>query len=421
VLLPGPALLLADEPTTALDNIVQKEVLDTIVEMTRALGTAVILITHDLSLAAQYADEVAVMYQGRIVESGPTRDILRCPTHERTRALLRALPRPRSEAMRVMSRGPPLFEARNVVVDHQVRRRWFSQNHGDVRAVCGVSLTIFPGETLALVGESGSGKTTLGRALLRLVRPTSGAIFYQSRDLAALDAHAFRPMRRKLQLIFQDPYSSLDPRMRVTEIVREGLRHEIELTATERAERVSAILRDVEFPAECVTRFPHELSGGQRQRVCIARALVMRPEFVVADEPVAALDLSVQAQVLALLESLKAKIGFTCLFISHDLTVVEQLSDRVAVMRAGRLVELGSNEQVFTNPQHPYTRRLLAARPKLSLTPEGDYRLHERVMPASAPPPGRWFAGTSERAQATEGDEFLEVESGHLVLFARRD
>lgn len=418
VMLPKPALLLADEPTTALDCIVQKEVLEIMVEVTREIGTSVLLITHDLTLVAEYADQIAVMDRGKVVESGAVRDILHSPSHARTIALLEALPKRKTGTLDVPERET-LVEARNVNVEYKDRRRWLQRSRVATHAVNDVTLSIRKGETLALVGESGSGKTTLGRSLLRLVQIGGGSVAYREQDISRLHGAALREWRRKVQLIFQDPYSSLDPRMRVGDIVGEALRHETTLTSAERAQRVLEALREVDLAEGFAARFPHELSGGQRQRVCIARAVVMRPEFVVADEPVAALDVTVQAQVLELLDSLKARFGFTCLLISHDLGVVERLADRVAVMYAGKLVEMGPTAEVFARPHHPYTRQLIDVRPKLAAVEHGGYQLHRRVLPSCAPPKGWRFAEAARRWETAQPRELVTLGAGHFVLCDR--
>jgi len=415
VMLPKPALLLADEPTTALDCIVQKEVLEIMVEVTRELGTSVLLITHDLTLVAEYADEMAVMDRGKVVESGAVRDILRSPHHARTIALLEALPKRKAGTPDAPERET-LVEARNVNVEYKDRQRWLRRSRTVTHAVNDVTLSIRKSETLALVGESGSGKTTLGRSLLRLVQIAGGSVAYRGQDISRLQGAALREWRRKVQLIFQDPYSSLDPRMRVSDIVGEALRHETALPSSARAQRVLEALREVDLPESFAVRFPHELSGGQRQRVCIARAVVMRPEFVVADEPVAALDATVRAQVLELLDSLKVRFGFTCLLVSHDLGVVERFADRVAVMYAGKLVEIGPTAEVFARPHHPYTRQLLDVRPKLAAVECAGYQLQKRVLPECVPPKGWHFAQALGQWATRQPRELMELGAGHFVL-----
>jgi peptide/nickel transport system ATP-binding protein len=374
VMLLKPALLVADEPTTALDALVQRDVLELMVELTRENGTSVLLISHDLSMVARYADRVVVMYRGRIVEQGATDAILLSPRHDYTRKLLEALPR-RGRARAVPTAEGAVIEVRNLTVDYPGRAGLFRKGRPK-RAVDGVSLSVLPGETVAVVGGSGSGKTTLGRAIIGLIRPSGGEILFRGRSV--MGGGGSREYRHGCQIVFQDPYSSLDPRMQVGAIVAEPLRLVPDLSAAERAERVRRVLSDVGLDADYADRFPHQLSGGQRQRVAIARAIVRRPAFVVADEPVSALDMTVQKQILRLFGDLQERYGFACLFISHDLAAVEQVADRVLVMKDGRIVEAGSRDDVFDRPQHPYTRRLLSAIPTLEPLPEGGFRLSVR-------------------------------------------
>src|SRR5688500_7131327 len=294
-----PRLLVADEPTTALDAIIQKEVMETLVELAAESGTAVLLVSHDLGMVAQYARRVAVMRRGVVVETGETRDVLLAPRHEYTRALLEALPR-RDEAAPAAEAGAPLFEVRGLRVDFPGKPRWFWQRAPRVCAVDGVDLDVRSGETLAVVGESGSGKTTIGRALVRLLRESAGYVRFDGRELGGLDRRALLDFRLQTQMVFQDPYSSLDPRMTLLAIVAEGLRHVPGLDAAERGRRARRMLAEVGLEGDYAGRLPHELSGGQRQRVCIARAIVARPRFVVADEPVSALDVTTQKQELHL-------------------------------------------------------------------------------------------------------------------------
>ncbi|WP_328805800.1 ABC transporter ATP-binding protein [Sabulicella rubraurantiaca] len=366
VMLLRPKLLIADEPTTALDTLTQAEVLDLMVGLTREEGSAVLLITHNLGLVARYADRAVVMRRGHIVEEGPARQLLAMPRHDYTRALVDALPRRGPPAAR---RPPsePLLRAEDLTVDFAGRRRLFRRERR-VQAVKGVDLAVHPGESVALVGGSGSGKTTLGRAMLRLVDPSGGRIVFRGEDITRLRGAALLPFRLDCQIVFQDPYSSLDPRMRVGQIVAEPLRHVDGLTGTEHTRRVEAMLDQVGIGG-LGRRYPHELSGGQRQRVAIARALVREPAFVMADEPVSALDMTIQKQILTLLRDLQRKRGFACLFISHDLAAVGEIADRVTVMKDGRIVEEGPRDAVFDAPQHPYTRALLDAAPRLEAVP----------------------------------------------------
>jgi peptide/nickel transport system ATP-binding protein len=358
VMLLRPKLLIADEPTTALDTLTQREVLDLMVALARDHGTAVMLITHNLGLVARYAQRAVVMQSGKVVETGTAWQILSAPRQPYTRQLVDALPRRGTNSGRCAI-GDPLMSVRGLKVEFGGRMRFFRRRPG-VRAVNGVDLEVRAGETVAVVGGSGSGKTTLGRAMLRLIPAAGGEIVFRGRPVLSAD----KEFRLASQLVFQDPYSSLDPRMRVNEIVAEPLRHVPELSGAERTQRVDRMLDEVGL-AGFGRRWPHELSGGQRQRVAIARAIVRNPLFVVADEPVSALDMTIQAQVLRLFDRLQTQYGFACLFISHDLAAVEQVADRVVVMQGGRIVEQGSRDDIFDRPQHEYTKALLAAAPVL--------------------------------------------------------
>ncbi|MBA3593780.1 MAG: ABC transporter ATP-binding protein [Polaromonas sp.] len=368
VMLLKPRLLLADEPTTALDTLSQREVLDLMVGLARDQGTAVLLITHNLGLVGRYAQRAIVMEKGRLVETGGVPDILIAPQQAYTRKLVDALPR-RQPAKAAASAPQPLVQVRGLCVSYPGKRAGLFKHHAPQRVVDEIDLDIHAGEMVALVGGSGSGKTTLGRAILRLVDSQSGQILFRGEDVRSVDRAALHRFRLACQLVFQDPFSSLDPRMRVRDIVAEPLRHLPALDAAAAVRRADETLDEVGL-AQFGGRFPHELSGGQRQRVAIARALVRRPAFVVGDEPVSALDMTIQAQVLQLFQSLQAHHGFACLFISHDLAAVEQIADRVLVMKRGRIVEQGTRDAVFDAPRHDYTRALLEAtpRPLASLT-----------------------------------------------------
>ena len=356
-----PALLIADEPTTALDAVVQRDVLELMVDLTREYGTAILIISHDLSMVARYTDRVVVMRQGEIVEDNTTRELVRAPREFYTRKLLAAMPH--RGPMRSKPTGRPLIEVNKLIVDYKGRAGLFHNRPGK-RAVKGVDLRVGPGEVVALVGASGSGKTTLGRAIAGLLDPSHGEILFDGRTIAR-GTEGWRRYRPQCQMVFQDPYSSLDPRMTVQSLVREALRAARDLTAVAKNERVRETLREVGLADDLASRYPHELSGGQRQRVAIARAIARRPAFLIADEPVSALDVTVRAQILDLFADLQARYGFSCLFISHDLGAVEQIADRVVVMRDGEVVEEGNRDQVFDNPRHPYTRQLLMAVPRL--------------------------------------------------------
>lgn len=375
VMLLRPALLIADEPTTALDCLAQLDVIELMLELTREQGTAILFISHDLSLVARYAHKVVVMRAGKAVEQGRIEDILFAPKAEYTRQLLEALPR-RGELVPLPAADAALLQVRDVCIEHPGPRSFWGRSVPK-RVVHSVSLSIAPGETLALVGGSGSGKTTLGRAVVGLVNPCAGAILFQGVDILKA---ANRVHRLQCQMIFQDPYSSLDPRMTVGQILAEPLRHEPALSAAQKRQRVTDTLVDVGLPEQFRERFAHQLSGGQRQRVAIGRALVRRPKLVIADEPISALDMTIQKQILELFERLQRQYGFACLFISHDLSAVERIAHRVAVMNQGEVVEMGSREAIFDTPQHPYTRRLLAAASPLEKRADGSYRLRASVI-----------------------------------------
>jgi peptide/nickel transport system ATP-binding protein len=418
VLAMRPLLLIADEPTTALDALIRKEIMDLMVELTREIGASVLLISHDLALVAQYADDVTVLRQGETVEQGsPARMLLR-PTHEYTQALMDALPAraPTSNATRT-----PLVEIEDLCVDFHRRRALLWRRAASKRAVDKATLCIYEGEVLAVVGESGSGKTTIGRTLLRLCDSSSGAIRFDGQDFTAMDADGIARFRTRTQMVFQDPYSSLDPRMTLGAIVAEGLRHVAGIDDEERLRRAGEMLEEVGLPGAYLQRHPHELSGGQRQRVCIARAIVARPRFIVADEPVSALDVTIQRQVLQLLARLQEKYGFTYLFISHDLGVVEQMADRVAVMFRGRVLEIGPRNAIFDSPLHPYTIRLLEATPRLVRRTDGAYELHTFPTHARRAPAGHGYFNNGCIPGAPESPGvplMIEVNPGHSVCCA---
>jgi peptide/nickel transport system ATP-binding protein len=360
VMLLKPQLLIADEPTTALDTLIQRDVLDLMVELTRENNTGVLLISHDLGMVSHYVQRVVVMHKGIAVEQGKPTDVLHAPRHEYTKRLVDALPRRSAGGSRSLHAREPLIEIENVVVDYPGRRKLFGKASAK-RAVNGVDLAVGQGETVALVGASGSGKTTLGRTIVGLVEATDGTIRFRGRELSHVRRAATRDEWRDMQIIFQDPYSSLDPRQRIASIVEEPLKLDASMDRRQRVARVAEVFSEVGLGPEFARRFPHQLSGGQRQRVAIARAIVSRPAFVVADEPVSALDMTVQKQILQLIRSLQERYGFACLFVSHDLGAVEQVADRVAVMENGRIVEIGTRDDVFDQPKHDYTKRLLDA------------------------------------------------------------
>jgi glutathione transport system ATP-binding protein len=385
-----PRLLIADEPTTALDVTIQAQILNTIRELQRDLGTAVIFITHDMGVVAEMADDVVVMLRGQKVEQGTVDEIFNAPKHPYTRALLAAVPRLGSLTGRDLPlRTPqtvldgdtlrevgetreqdtarydePVLRVDRLTTRFDVGHSFFGRVTHRVHAVEQVSFDVYPGETLALVGESGSGKSTIGKTLQQLVAPTSGAVRYNGQDIFSMDSAGRQRLRQEIQYIFQDPYASLDPRKTVAFSIAEPIRTHGLLSGEDAiARRVGELLEQVGLKPEHAKRYPHEFSGGQRQRVCIARALASNPKLIIADESVSALDVSIQAQILNLLMDLQKDRGLSYLFITHDMAVVEKVSHRVAVLYLGQIVELGTRRQIFESPQHAYTRKLLAAVP----------------------------------------------------------
>jgi peptide/nickel transport system ATP-binding protein len=380
VLLLEPRLIIADEPATALDALVGDEILDLIRTRAQAIGAAVLMISHDLALVAGRADRIMVMEQGRVVDQGVTSEVFLQPRHAYTRRLLEAIPRRGVPQPRAATAAATLITARNLALHYPGPRKGLLGRAPSARALDGVSFELRAGETLAVIGESGSGKSTLAMIALGLLEATAGELAIEGRSWSSRSAAERRALRRRVQVVFQDPAGSLDPRMTVAAVVGEGLGH---LPVEKRARRVAGVLTEVGLTEAHGTRYPHQLSGGQRQRVAIARALAMDPEIVVADEPVSALDVTVQAQILELLERLKRERGFALLFVTHDLGVVERIADRVMVMRRGRVVELGTREQVFDSPQDPYTRKLLSIAPVL--VPDGEgFRLERRPVAAGS-------------------------------------
>ena len=362
-----PDLLIADEPTTALDVTVQAQILDLLLELQSRLGMAMLFITHNLGIVRKMADTTFIMTAGEIVERGRTADIFTNPRHSYTRHLLSAEPKGEPPAAR--PEAELIVKADDLKVWFPIKRGLFRRTVGYIKAVDGVDIALREGETLGIVGESGSGKSTLGLAVLRLISST-GRVVFLGRDIQALSGKALRPLRRDMQIVFQDPYGSLSPRMPVGEIVAEGLRvHNRGLSAKDLDERVERALREVGLDPGTRFRYPHEFSGGQRQRIAIARAIVLEPKLLVLDEPTSALDMSVQAQVVDLLRDLQRAKGLSYLFISHDLKVVRALANAVIVLRAGRIVEQGSAEDIFSSPQQDYTKALMAAAFELEAVP----------------------------------------------------
>lgn len=402
----NPSILIADEPTTALDVTVQSTILDLMRQLRDEFDMSIIFITHDLGVIAEIADRVIVMYQGKIVEQGRVLDIFSKPKHPYTKGLLACRPPldkrltilpTVSDFMQIDAEGnlieirktvdetineliitkeqtaqrhkklyakEPILRIENVKTYFPIRKGLFSKISGYVKAVDDISFDVYPGETLGLVGESGCGKTTLGRTILRLIEPTEGKINYKGKDLAQLSPKELRNMRKEMQIIFQDPYSSLNPRLTIGSAIMEPMQvHKIYSTDVERKSKVIELLERVNMSAIHFNRYPHEFSGGQRQRICIARALAVNPSFIICDESVSALDVSIQAQVLNLLNELREEFGFTYIFISHDLSVVKFMSDRMVVMNEGRVEEMGLADDIHESPSSDYTKKLIQAIP----------------------------------------------------------
>jgi microcin C transport system ATP-binding protein len=358
-----PELLIADEPTTALDVTIQAQILTLLKDLQHRLNMAMLLITHDLTIVRKVADRVCVMTDGEIVESGPVEEVFERPQHSYTRHLLAA--EPKGRPLRRDPNAPVVMAGDDVKVHFPIQRGLLKRTVGHIKAVDGVNVTVRRGQTVGVVGESGSGKTTLGLALLRLLK-SDGAIRFQDKDIQGWPSGKLRPLRRDMQIVFQDPFGSLSPRMSVGQIIGEGLTlHGLGGDREGRRRLVSKVLEEVGLDPDSQDRYPHEFSGGQRQRISIARAMVLEPSFVVLDEPTSALDMSVQAQIVDLLRDLQARHGLAYLFISHDLRVVRALSDEVIVMRDGLVVEQGAAAEVFDQPKHPYTQALMAAALKI--------------------------------------------------------
>ncbi|MBA1156309.1 ABC transporter ATP-binding protein [Microvirga mediterraneensis] len=428
----NPKLLIADEPTTALDVTIQAQILNIIRDLQQEMGTAVIFITHDMGVVAEMADDVVVMWKGEKVEQAPVRDIFAAPQHPYTRALLSAVPRlgslkgqpfPKRTPVMVMDGGiaravgetheqntadytKPILQVDKLTTRFDVGKTFFGRVTHRVHAVEEVSFDIYPGETLALVGESGSGKSTIGRTLQQLVEPTGGTVRFDGRDMAAMSQGERRRLRQEIQYIFQDPFASLDPRHTVGYSIAEPIIvHGLINDRKERDRRVHELLEQVGLQPHHAKRYPHEFSGGQRQRVCIARALASNPKLVIADESVSALDVSIQAQIVNLLMELQERKRLSYLFITHDMAVVEKISHRVAVMYLGQIVELGTRRAIFENPQHSYTRKLLSAVPIADPQHERAKTRIEGEIPSPVRPVG----------QEPAIHRMREVEPGHWV------
>ncbi|MFG6530668.1 MULTISPECIES: dipeptide ABC transporter ATP-binding protein [unclassified Sulfitobacter] len=420
-----PRLLIADEPTTALDVTIQAEILALMDRLKRETGTAVMFITHDMAVVAQMADRVVVMFRGKKVEEGTVEEIFENPQHPYTKALLAAVPKlgemtgkpypepmkllgtPDKEIVPIKGREETLLSVKNLTTRFPVQGGFLRRTVANVHAVEDLSFSLNKGQTLSLVGESGCGKSTAGRSILRLVEPMSGEVKLDGVDIMSLDQSALRTARLDMQMIFQDPFASLNPQMQLADQVAEPIHNFGTLKGGEINKRIEMLFDRVELPRSFMRRFPHELSGGQRQRVAIARALALSPKLIIADEAVSALDVSVQAQVLNLMMELQAEMELSFLFISHDMAVVERVSHYVGVMYLGRIVEMGSRQRVFENPQHPYTQALMKA------VPIADPRRRKSEKDLNFKPIPSPIHPVSYRP---EPSVYREVEPGHHVL-----
>ncbi|WP_264213060.1 ABC transporter ATP-binding protein [Leisingera thetidis] len=420
-----PRLLIADEPTTALDVTIQAEILALMDRLKRETGTAVMFITHDMAVVAQMADRVVVMYRGNKVEEGTVEEIFENPQHDYTKALLAAVPKlgemrgkQYPEPMKlmgvenqkiepIMGTDEVLLDVQNLTTRFPVKGGLLRRTISNVHAVEDVSFKVFKGQTLSLVGESGCGKSTAGRSILRLVEPLSGKVDFEGRDVLKFSGSEMHKARQDMQMIFQDPFASLNPQMQLLDQVAEPLRNYGLAKGSELHDRVASLFDRVHLPRSFMRRYPHEMSGGQRQRIAIARALALNPKLIVADEAVSALDVSVQAQVLNLMMELQAELGLSFLFISHDMAVVERVSHQVGVMYLGRIVELGPRERVFENPLHAYTQALMKAVPIADpRRRKSEKELNFKPIPSPI----------HEVGYEPEPSEYLELEPGHFVL-----
>ncbi|MCH1484166.1 MAG: ABC transporter ATP-binding protein [Alphaproteobacteria bacterium] len=426
-----PRLLIADEPTTALDVTIQAEILALIDRLKRETGTAVLFITHDMAVVAQVADRVVVMFRGNKVEEGPVEQIFDNPQHDYTKALLAAVPKLGEmtgtiypHPMRLLSDGAAkpapikgsedvLLDVRNLVTRFPLKGGLMRRITANVHAVEDVSFTLKKGRTLSLVGESGCGKSTVGRSLLRLVDPESGSVNINGIDVLAMEKTELHEARRHMQMVFQDPFASLDPHMRLIDQVAEPMQNYKTHTGSDLNKRVEMLFDRVKLPRSFLRRYPHELSGGQRQRVAIARALALNPELIIADEAVSALDVSVQAEVLNLMMELQVELGLSFLFISHDMAVVERVSHDVGVMYLGRLVEIGPRHKLFENPQHAYTRALMSAVPIADPKQrKGEAQLNFKAI-NSPIRPLEYVAEPSVYEEVSDGHFVLQTDSGY--------
>ena len=426
-----PRLLIADEPTTALDVTIQAEILALIDRLKRETGTAVMFITHDMAVVAQMADRVVVMYRGNKVEEGTVEQIFESPQHDYTKALLAAVPKlgemrgkPYPERMRLIGNSnnalapligtdEPLLEVKNLVTRFPMSGGLLRRTVSSVHAVEDVSFTLMRGRTLALVGESGCGKSTVGRSLLRLVSPMSGEVKIEGENVLEMSKKGLRAARCDMQMVFQDPFASLDPQMLLMDQVAEPMLNYVTHKGRALTERVEMLFNRVELPLSFLRRYPHELSGGQRQRVAIARALALNPKLIIADEAVSALDVSVQAQVLNLMMELQSELGISFLFISHDMAVVERVCHDVGVMYLGRIVEIGPRSKVFENPQHAYTQALMKAVPIADPRQrKSEKDLNFKPIPSPVHDLG-YVAEPSEYKKVSDGHFVLTIDSGY--------